>query len=112
MVRDIFHREWNDCTQAIKHSGLWWVILLTTMAWNLCYGPWEGCAWYEKIKGGASEFFALERATNPLFSALYGRICQDQKLPAPHTVAHKEAMLQQTQAGEAFTQKGPRITLK
>eukprot|EP00974_Lingulodinium_polyedra_P061487 5933651-Lingulodinium_polyedra.AAC.1 len=60
-LMDIFHREWNDCAGAIKGSGLWWVVLLTTVTYNLCYGPWEGAAWFEKLRAGALEYFGLEQ---------------------------------------------------
>ena len=42
LLKDVFHREWNDCKLAIQSSKLWWVVLLTTAAYNLCYGPWDG----------------------------------------------------------------------
>ena len=59
LVRDVFHREWNDCNNALKMSGLWWVLLLTSATFNLCCGPWEGQ--FEKIKGGALELFWKQR---------------------------------------------------
>ena len=42
--RDIFHREWNDVTLALRRCGLDWTILLRTVVYNLCFGPWEGSA--------------------------------------------------------------------
>ena len=77
LVRDVFHREWNDSMNAIKQAGLWWIILLRSVTFNLCYGPWEGSAWFEKVVVGALELFEQEQVTNPLYSALYGKICGD-----------------------------------
>eukprot|EP00974_Lingulodinium_polyedra_P033763 3246390-Lingulodinium_polyedra.AAC.1 len=69
LVKDIFHRQWNDAQMAIRGSGLWWVVLLTTMAYNLCYGPWEGSGWFSKVVDGAREYFGKERTQSPLFQA-------------------------------------------
>jgi hypothetical protein len=78
MVRDIFQREWNDVQLAVKHCGLTTVILLTTMVLNLCYGPWEGAAWFEKLKAGTVQYFGKEKAHSPLFSAFFPAMARDQ----------------------------------
>ena len=46
-IRDIFHREWNDVQLALKQAGLWWVVVLTSVAFNFVYGPWQGSALIE-----------------------------------------------------------------
>ena len=38
-IRDVFHREWSDTCLAAKASGLWHVVLLTSVLHNLPYGP-------------------------------------------------------------------------
>jgi hypothetical protein len=111
-ARDPFHREWNDVRGALAASGLWWVILLTTNAFNLTYGPWEGAAWYEKLKLGAAEYCGLERATNPLFSAMYPSICRDKGVVNTGTAEHKEQVLEAMGSSEAWSRKGPRVTLR
>ena len=111
-ARDPFHREWNDVRGALAASSLWWVILLTTNAFNLTYGPWEGAAWFEKLKLGAAEYCGLERATNPLFSAMYPSICRDKGVENRGTAGHKEQMLEAMGSSEAWSRKGPRVTLR
>ena len=44
-MRGPLHREWNDVTDALEKAGLWSVVLLTTVVFNLAYGPWKGSAW-------------------------------------------------------------------
>eukprot|EP00974_Lingulodinium_polyedra_P042297 4059141-Lingulodinium_polyedra.AAC.1 len=61
-IHDIFHREWNDCTLALKSCDLWYVILLTSMVMNLPYGPWDGSSWFSKMQEAA---FALQSKTKP-----------------------------------------------
>ena len=49
LLRDVFHREWNDCGLALRSVGLWHVVLLTALVHNLTYGPWDGSAWFNKL---------------------------------------------------------------
>eukprot|EP00974_Lingulodinium_polyedra_P125370 11194248-Lingulodinium_polyedra.AAC.1 len=112
LVKDVFHREWNDIQGAIKSSGLWWVILLTGVTYNLCYGPWEGSAWFQKMRGGAEELFAKQRARDPLFQALYSQLCRDMQEPEEGTQEHQEKVLAMCALHEAFTLHGPRVTLR
>eukprot|EP00969_Alexandrium_andersonii_P329591 14565143-Alexandrium_andersonii.AAC.1 len=112
LLHDPFHRQWNDAKGAIKEAGLWWVVLLSTICHNLAYGPWEGAAWFEKIKAGADEYLQQERIGNPLFEALYAKVCADIREPALGTVAHKEKILRELRSSEAFSKKGPMTTLK
>eukprot|EP00974_Lingulodinium_polyedra_P027046 2609131-Lingulodinium_polyedra.AAC.1 len=112
MVRDIFHREWNDCKWAIAQAGLWHTVLLTSLVMNLCFGPWEGSGWFEKIKGSAADLLAKEGARGPLFSALYPSLCHDLGVEAEGTWAHKQTLLQQLPESGAFSLKGPRVALK
>ena len=112
LLRDLFHREWNDIKDAIKSSGLWYVVLLSNIVFNLCYGPWEGSAWYEKLVAGATELFAKETVANPLFQSLYPMICNDHGDTAVGTYEHRSQVLTATANAEAFKRKGPRCTMR
>ena len=39
VIRDIFHREWNDAKGALMDTNVWWVCLLTRIPFNMAYGP-------------------------------------------------------------------------
>ena len=54
-MRDPPHREHNDVTLAIKHSGLWGSVLDMCLVWNLGYGPFNSGAWYKSMLEGASD---------------------------------------------------------
>ena len=34
-----FHSEWNDVMLALSDDNLWWVILMSTMVYNMPHGP-------------------------------------------------------------------------
>lgn len=55
IIRDIYHREWNDCKHAIMQAGLWWTTLLTRIPANMAYGPWGSTRWWRVAKAGARE---------------------------------------------------------
>ena len=69
-IRDVYHREWNDCKNAIMKAGLSWVIQATNLLYNLAYGPWEGCAWFNELVEGAA--LLLERCDMLALSTTYG----------------------------------------
>eukprot|EP00974_Lingulodinium_polyedra_P111027 10738955-Lingulodinium_polyedra.AAC.1 len=112
ILRDVYHREWNDVKMALGQAGLWWVVLLTSLTFNLCFGPWEGCAWFEKLVSAAVQYFALERVSNPLFQALYPAICRDKGLPEVGGVDHQQAILDEVASSEAWEKKGPHVANK
>eukprot|EP00974_Lingulodinium_polyedra_P024209 2345491-Lingulodinium_polyedra.AAC.1 len=70
-MRDIFHREWNDVRLSIKDCNLWHIVILSAVAFNLPYGPWDGSTWFGKLQISAEEHVQLSAAGGPLFSHLY-----------------------------------------
>jgi len=76
-MRDPLHRELNDVTDALKKAGLWSVVLLTTVVFNLAYGPWKGSAWWRKLQEGGAELAATAGVGDQLLEEFYEPICQD-----------------------------------
>ena len=111
-LRDPFHRFWNDVCAALKGCGLWWPVLLTTVAFNFTHGPWAGAAWWEKLVGGAREYFQLEDVDSPLFSSFYAAICRDKGLPAVGTTSHKAKTLAEAGADRSLQAKGAKVALR
>ena len=66
-LRDPFHRGWNDSSQALKRTGLWWVVLYTAIIANVADGPWNGTAIFNKIQGAAADFFAKTTLNTPFY---------------------------------------------
>eukprot|EP00974_Lingulodinium_polyedra_P018251 1765395-Lingulodinium_polyedra.AAC.1 len=109
LVRDIFHREWNDVRAAAKSSDLWWAVLLSTMVFNLSYGPWEGAAWHEKLKGSALELQAKVSPNDRFFQAFFPNLCRDRNIPVDGTTGQREGLLQEVMEVDALAAKGPRV---
>ena len=75
--RDPLRRQWNDATNAIKRAALWSTVLLSTIVYNLAYGPWQGTAWWRKLQEGAAEFLAGAQPGDRLLDEFYLDICED-----------------------------------
>ena len=111
-VGDILHREWNDCTLALRQAGLWWVVLLTTVVFNFPFGPWNGAAWWQKLLEGSNEYFSLEQWDNPLFKTMYPHICRDRGEAPVGAPEHMQLILRETADSEAFRKKGEKTALR
>eukprot|EP00974_Lingulodinium_polyedra_P053391 5129326-Lingulodinium_polyedra.AAC.1 len=111
-IMDIFHREWNDVSLALQRAGCWSAVLLSTLAFNVPFGPWDGSAWWEKMKESAQDMQARDPWGGPLFEALYEGICSDTGSFAPGTEEHKRSLLQSLSTSDGFLQKGPHVALK
>eukprot|EP00974_Lingulodinium_polyedra_P023188 2238155-Lingulodinium_polyedra.AAC.1 len=68
-LRDPFHREWNDTKLALQRAGCWWAVLLTTVVYNMAYGPWESKSWFHKLQEGAQEYWAKATPGDLLFGS-------------------------------------------
>ena len=112
VVRDVFHREWNDIKGALADCSLWWVVLLTTLAFNLNHGPWNNEAWWQEMKEGSKEVLALEQFGNPLWQSFYPWVCRDRDEPQAGTAAHQKQLLEDTRKSKLFDAKGERVATK
>ena len=111
-VRDPFLREWNDLKNAVSESGLWHVILLATVVFNLPFGPWDGAAWFCKMRDMAIEMSQSVSPSNPLFTAFYQLLCFDNGFEPLATPEHCRLVFEKLFTGEAFTVKGVRVSLR
>ena len=111
-IRDVFHREWNDVSLAVRHTGLWWVVLLSSLAFNLPFGPWDGSGWWEQLKEGARDLLANAPHGGPLFDALYSALCKDRREEALGYLEHTRAVLTEALGSNAFCAKGEKVALR
>lgn len=111
-IRDPLHREWNDLKGALRQAGVWWVVLWTSIVYNLNYGPWEGQGWWQKQVEAGEEYLAKAGPQDPLLEQLYPAICADRGIEAVGTPEHKEALLEELLASSLFQRKGPRVALR
>ena len=109
-LSDPFHRCWNDCKLALLRSGQYWVVLLARVVFNLPYGPWEGCAWFEKLKSSAAGSLQLLPVDGPIWKAFYPLVASDRNKAVAGTRLHKEAVLREA-ATDSVSCKGPKMAL-
>ena len=60
---------------AIKRADLWSAVLLSSVAFNVPYGPWNGSSWFHKMSEAAQDFAMRPPAGCLLFDLFYQRIC-------------------------------------
>ena len=69
------------------------IVLLSTVLYNLSHGPWDGSAWFRKLREGASEYWSKAEAGDPLLEVLYESLCLDFQEEAVGTPEHKLQVL-------------------
>ena len=92
-IRDPYHREWNDLRLAISAAGLWHVVLMMTIVYNMPFGPWDSGSWFEKITSMAEEMVLSLGPSNPLWKTLYESVCKDLGLEPEGTPQHMRIVL-------------------
>ena len=108
VLHDPFHRCWNDLCGAVKDTGLWWAVQLSTMVYNVMYGPWEGSKWFNVLRLGALDFFKSADASDPLLAAHYPFICRDMGISEEGTPEHIQQVANMVASGKCVEKKGPR----
>ena len=109
---DPFHREWNDARLAVSDEGLWWVILMSTIVYNMPHGPWESCAFWSKIVDMATDYARRSSWTSQLFKVLYESICNDLSQLATGSVAHMNTIFDSCLETMVFKRKGEKVALR
>ena len=87
-LRDPCHRAHNDCTLACKESGVWPVIVCTTVIYNLHFGPWASAAWFGTVKEGMTEMVVNMDPSNRLLGHFWNDILQDADIPTTEGQQH------------------------
>ena len=111
-VRDPSHREWNDTRNTLGDQNLWWVVLITTMAFNLPHGPWESSKFWNVIVGAIQSYVARASWSSASFSVLYEHICHDMGCVPSGTPEHMKQIFENILMSEAFTKKGNKTSTK
>ena len=111
-IRDIYHREWNDTQLALKASGLWSLVLLTTVAFNFVYGPWNGSKFFSELQEACQDFAKRTNCSSPLFEVLYSEIAAEQGLRATGSLAQKQKVLTALPKSRGLRTRGPRVAMR
>ena len=109
---DPFRREWYDVRLALSYDHLWWVILMSTIVYNMPRRPWESCAYSSRMVAMAKDYSNRGSWNNQLFSALYDNMCNDISQDAIGSVAHKELIFNAFTESNAFEAKGSKVALR
>jgi hypothetical protein len=108
---DWFHRCWNDCGWAVRASGLHNVFVQSLLIYNVSYGPWKSCAWYQSLVEVAADLSKVLDENSIELLRLWECILVDKGL---HTSASddvagpaaRKAFVEQLQLNKCFTVKG------
>ena len=103
---DFFHRWWNCLNAAMALAGLTPVFYAAVMIYNIGYGPWESCAWWNAMLATGQEVASTMNVDGPLIMAFWKQILVSKSQDtarADHIVGRggREAFL------ESLKQKGP-----
>ena len=112
---DIFHREHNDVSGAVKASGMWSSCILSGMVHNVNYGPWEGHKWFRQLLTGAQAYFSLAGPDDPLFKMLMSFVARDKGVDMGQFENHDEAcdfLFAALRDGSCWDKKGPRTAFR
>ena len=108
-IYDPYHREWNDTKLAISDENLWWVILMSTVVYNMPHGPWASCSFWSKMVDMAKVYAERGSWTGQLFSILYDKIAVDLSQVAIGSAAHKKIIFDTSLRMTCSKRKGRRL---
>ena len=97
---------------ACRHADMWWIVPLTSMVFNLSYGPWEGSAWHEKLKGSALELCGKLEPDAPFLEAFLPALCRDKGSQADGTESQRRTLVKQIRNVDGEAAKLPRVATK
>ena len=105
---DPFHGPWNDVNTAMDECGLKSSMLLSTIAHNLEYGPFDGQAFHRKMCETAEELKSLMNVNDPLLQYLWPKICAEMGYEESQ-FEDKLQFLENLPTHEFLRVKGPRV---
>ena len=113
MMMDPFHYRHNSYIEGIVKAGQWSVILRKVVEINLCYGPWNGGAWWSEMVDAANEISRLFDPNDKLLMLVWPQICMDLDYHSEdqQDEAARIRFLQKMPHFPIFTKKPPRAAV-
>ena len=65
LTRDVFHTECNDVKLGLAPAGVWYVVVLTTVAFDMLHGPYLSGAFWQTNDGRFASFNGPRRLDQP-----------------------------------------------
>lgn len=114
MFEDPHHKCWNDVRNALRAVGLWLVVLETTIACNLQFGPFDGAAFVGQIREGFEKYLSVAQGyKDVLFTFLYEGITRDAHRgdlpPSSGTSSDMKRVFGEFRTAKVFTNKGTKV---
>ena len=108
-LSDPFHRCWNDCKWALRHSygSLWKTLLQYSLIFNLNYGPASTKKWFLKKQQLATDFMATHTCDSELFRAYLPFICKERHVEEATTREERELFFDSIAVMPTLAQLGP-----
>ena len=105
---DPLHSPWRELDLAMNECRLKSSMLLSIVAHNLEYGPYDGAAFFEKMKETSRELVQLINRDDRFFRDLWPRIAAEQGLDE-FSVDDMDSFLSGLPEAEWLRAKGPRV---
>lgn len=112
-IGDFAHKVWNDCKVALGRARMWEIILLSSILFNVNFGPWDGSKWWRTCQEAASEYFGRVGSSKcKLFLSMLPAIAHERSETHMMTdPQYAEDLWAELQSMEALQWKGPKMAL-
>lgn len=94
LTREPFHICWNYTKAALHACGLFWVVLLARIVFNMPYGPWDGQAWWNTLVDTAEDLVMQLLWDGRIWQECYPRNCKDYGITPTWAREHMAKRLQ------------------
>jgi len=74
---DEMHRVHNDIYLGVSLAGLKSTVILCTILFNLSWGPWTNCSWFEQLRDEAATYFKIASPSDPIFQSMLASMQAD-----------------------------------
>ena len=110
---DPWHRLWNDVLAAAKETGFYSTILITSIACNLSWGPWQGERWHIELAEGAKDWLRYGDTVLDILEKFMPRWLRDkgQSVTTESWKQTLQQMLDDIRTAEYLSKKGIKVAI-
>ena len=110
---DPWHRLWNDVLGAAKDTGFYATILITCVACNLSWGPWQGERWHIELAEGAKDWLRYGDAVLFILEKFLPRWLRDKGQSGSAELAKQNLsqMQDDVKTADYLTKKGVKVAI-
>eukprot|EP00971_Amphidinium_carterae_P352760 6492724-Amphidinium_carterae.1 len=110
---DPCHLCWNDCTEALNHSGFMGAVMAAICVCNVAYGPFQKSAFSNDLRNAALDISTNLTPNDGLLLKLWGGICKDAmpSQPLDSSETGRQQWLADLATCQHSTTKGPKASI-